>query len=48
MCFQNYHTKNKRKKARSRLYSAEIITHTDYADDLALVRNTPVRAECLL
>ena len=36
------------KKARSRLYPAQIITDADYADDLALLANTPAQAESLL
>ena len=36
------------KKARSRQYTAETVTATDYSDDLALLRNTPAQAEFLL
>ena len=36
------------KKARTRRYPAETITGPDYADDLALLANTPPQAECLL
>ena len=36
------------KKARSRRYPAKTITDPDYADDLALLPNTPVQAESLL
>ena len=32
-------------KKRSRWYSAETITDTDYADDVALLANTPTQAE---
>ena len=32
------------KKARSRRYSTESITDTDYADDLELLANTPAQA----
>ena len=35
------------KKARRR-YPAETITDADYADDLALLANTPIQAESLL
>ena len=38
----------KKKKARSRRYPAEIMTGTDYADDLALLANIPTQAESLL
>ena len=37
-----------KKKARSRLYSAETLTNTDYADDLVLLANTLARAESQL
>ena len=37
-----------KKKARSRLYPAETIIDVDYADDLALLTNTPAQAESLL
>ena len=36
------------KKARSNWYPPETITDTDYADDLALLANTPAQAESLL
>ena len=36
------------KKARSRRHPAETITDADYADDLALLANTPAQAESLL
>ena len=36
------------KKPRSRIYPAETITDADYADDLALLANTPAQAESLL
>ena len=35
-------------KERSRRYSAQTITYADYADDIALLANTPTRAETLL
>ena len=35
-------------KERSRRYPAKIITDVDYADDLALLANTPSQAEALL
>ena len=35
-------------KERSRRYSAKTITDTDYADDIALLANTPPQAETLL
>ena len=35
-------------KERSRRYSAKIITDADYADDIALLANTPALAETLL
>ena len=35
-------------KARSRQYSTQIITDTAYADDIALLANTPAQAESLL
>ena len=35
-------------KERSRRYPAQIITDTDYADDIALLANTPAQAETLL
>ena len=38
----------KKKKARSRLYPAKIITDADYADDLAWFANTPAQAKSLL
>ena len=37
-----------RKKARNRLYPARTITDADYADDIALLANTPTQAESLL
>ena len=36
------------KKAGSRKYPAEIITDTDYADDVVILANTPTQAESLL
>ena len=36
------------KKKRSRRYLAKTITDTDYADDIAILANTPVQAETLL
>ena len=36
------------KKIRSRRYPAETITDKDYADDIALLANTPTQAESLL
>ena len=35
-------------KERSRRYAALIITDADYADDIALLANTPAQAETLL
>ena len=35
-------------KERSRRYPAQIITDADYADDLALLANTPTQAESQL
>ena len=35
-------------KERSRRYPTQIITDADYADDIALLVNTPTRAETLL
>ena len=35
-------------KERSRRYPAQTITNTDYADDIALLANTPAQAESLL
>ena len=35
-------------KERSRRYPAQTITDADYTDDIALLANTPVRAESLL
>ena len=35
-------------KERSRKYPAQTITDADYADDIALLANTPTQAECLL
>ena len=35
-------------KARSRRYPAQTITDADYADDVALLANTPTQAESLL
>ena len=37
-----------KKKARSRRYPADTITDTDYADDLALLVNTPSQTESQL
>ena len=36
------------KKARSRWYLTETITDADYADDIALLANTPTQAKSLL
>ena len=36
------------KKARSRQYPKQTITDVDYADDIALLANTPTQAESLL
>ena len=36
------------KKARCRQYAAETITGADYADNLALLANTPFQAKSLL
>ena len=36
------------KKARSRQYPTETITDVNYADDLALLANTPTQAESQL
>ena len=38
----------KKKKARSRRYSAESMRNADYTNDLTLLANTPVQAESLL
>ena len=35
-------------KARSRQYPAQTITDVDYADDIALLANTPTQAQSLL
>ncbi len=35
-------------KERSRRYPAQTITDVDYADDIALLANTPTQAESLL
>ena len=35
-------------KERSRRYSSQTITDGDYADDIALLSNTPTEAESLL
>ena len=35
-------------KERSRRYPAKTITDADYADDIALLANTPTQAETLL
>ena len=35
-------------KERSRRYPAQTITDADYADDIALMANTPAQAETLL
>ena len=35
-------------KKRSRRYSAKTITNADYADDIAILANTPAQAETLL
>ena len=37
----------KLEKERSRRYSAQTNTDVDYADDIALLANTPAQAECL-
>ena len=42
---KRFHTK---KKARSRRHSAQTVTDADYADDLALLADTPAQAESLL
>ena len=34
-------------KERSRRYPAQTITNADYADDIALLANTPIQAETL-
>ena len=36
------------KKARNKRYPTETITNADYADDIALLANTPSQAESLL
>ena len=36
------------KKKRSRRYPAKTITDADYADDIALLANTPNQAETIL
>ena len=41
------HKKRPLKKARSRRYPAQTISDADYADDLALLANTPAQAENL-
>ena len=38
----------KLRKERSRRYPAQTITDADYADDIALLSNTPIQAETLL
>ena len=40
--------KKKKKKKRSRRYPATTITDADYADDIAILANTPDQAETLL
>ena len=40
--------KRRRKKKRSRMYPAKIITDADYPDGIALLTNTPNQAETLL
>ena len=35
-------------KEKSKRYSAQIITDVNYADDIALLANTPAQAETLL
>ena len=35
-------------KERSRRYPAQTITHADFADDIALLANTPAQIESLL
>ena len=44
----NHYTTGTSITTRSRRYSAETITGTDYADDLALLANTPTQAKSLL
>ena len=39
--------KKKKRKAKSRWHPSETITDADYADDLALLENTPAQAESL-
>ena len=36
------------KKVRSRQYSSRTITNADYADNIALLENTPIQAKSLL
>ena len=36
------------RKKRSRMYPAKTITDADYADDIAILANTPAQAETLL
>ena len=36
-----FHTKKQSKTPRSRRYPTKIMTDTDYANDLALLANTP-------
>ena len=40
--------KKKKKKTRSRRYATETITDADFADNLALLTNTPAQAEFIL
>ena len=43
-----FHTKKRQKKARCRLYPAEIMIDAHNANDLALLTNTPTQAKSLL
>ena len=40
--------REKEREARSRQYPTETITNADYADNLALLANTPAQAKSLL
>ena len=42
---KNGFTLKKEKKARSRLYAVQTTTDADYADDIALLSNTPTPAK---
>ena len=44
----SFYKMKKLTKKRSRRFPAQIITDADYADDIALLANTPVQAETLL